>query len=209
MFIKDHGWIKVIEDVIRVHASRQKEISASNAQLIALHSISSSIASPGVAITSLLLNTNAITETKEFHNIILNLNFAALNVALLQEVKPVLFFLLSLIALQGIVNYSATFEGFKKDLESCFKEWVSCVHEHSLVWLTMLLQELNFHGHYFAHWSASINLSSGSCHYTCLWPYLPLSFLERSISLPFPALEDHFSRYYTYCYYHKMAAAEL
>lgn len=89
MFIKDHGWIKVMEDVIRVHSSRQKEISTSNAQDVAIHSTRSSEASPGVAVTSLLLNANSITETKEFHNIILNLNFAAIHLALLQEVKPV------------------------------------------------------------------------------------------------------------------------
>lgn len=83
-----------------MHTSRQKKLSASKLQEVPVGSIaSSSQNSPGVAFSSLLLNSNNIAEAKEFQNVILNLNFAAIHLALLQEVSHFLHFFFPLLFL--------------------------------------------------------------------------------------------------------------
>lgn len=77
-----------------------------------------------MAIQSLFSSTSYLLKRTELDTIALNINFAAINLALLRAVKILSSYLPCVLIphLQGIIEYKSSFGNFKSDVESCFRQ---------------------------------------------------------------------------------------
>ncbi|KAE9397109.1 hypothetical protein BT96DRAFT_996074 [Gymnopus androsaceus JB14] len=107
--INGQGWVDVVGTALKLVRQDRDSRQPSTSQVphsLVLHSPQNLQPDASRAIKSLFLNTTNLLQKTGLETILLNINFAAIHVALLQA---------------GIIEYKPSFEAFKKDVEACFK----------------------------------------------------------------------------------------